>query len=153
MAAQESRAIRKCKPCCSKVPPPDGPGSPSKIPAPECEEVVFLTPQGKQVAHISDDLRALTKDYPTLLCVIKLTATKMKKIDGNRRGSRRLRGGRQKSCCPHDARGNTARNYYQHLLGIAQSANAYAEIGKKRRPVKMKTRKRPTPKRLPCNRG
>ena len=46
---------------------------------PENENYVFFTPGGRKVAHLSDDLRALSKDFPTELGVINGTAMEMRK--------------------------------------------------------------------------
>ena len=94
-------------------------------PAAGCEEFVFLTPQGRQVAHISDDLRALSKDFPTSMGTLKVTATEMRKLtstnvaaDGSEDMVRKV--------AAHVTHGeDTARKYYRHMQGIKESVNAY----------------------------
>ena len=49
-------------------------------PAQDCEEFVFLTPQGRQIAHLAYDLKGLSKDFPTSLGVINVTSTQMLKL-------------------------------------------------------------------------
>ena len=105
-------------------------------PAPGSEEYVFLTPQGKQVAHLSDDLRALSKDFPTTQGIIKVTATDMRKMTASdvaeQESEEVLR-----NVAAHMTHGEeTARKYYRHMQGVAQSVSAYeltAQHGSRKR--------------------
>ena len=101
---------------------------------PENEEYVFLTPGGRKVAHLSDELRALSKDFPTELGVIKVTATDMRKMtatevaqtSGNEATVRNVA-----SHMTHTA--ETAKRFYQHLQERERSVTAYTTINKNKR--------------------
>ena len=107
------------------------------IAAEGCEEYVFLTPQGRQVAHISDDLRALSKDFPTSIGTISVTATEMRKLTATNvaaEGTEDL----VRKVAAHMTHGeDTAKKYYRHIQGVAESVNAYevtaVGVGLKRR--------------------
>ena len=49
-------------------------------PTPESTDFVFITPQGRVVAHLSEDLRLLTKDFPMALGEMKMITTQMRKL-------------------------------------------------------------------------
>ena len=97
------------------------------------EDYVFLTPQGKLVAHISDDLRSLSKDFPTSLGVLTVIATDMRKFtasevaqDGSEEMVRRV--------ATHMTHGeNTARKYYRHIQGVQESVDVYSEVTSRKR--------------------
>ena len=96
-------------------------------PAPGCEQFVFLAPQGRQVAHSSDDLRALSKDFPTSMGVLKLTATNMRKLTATgvaAEGTEDM----VRKVAAHMTHGEDTRKYYRHLQGVAESVNAYTEV-------------------------
>ena len=46
----------------------------------DCKQYVFLAPNGKKVGHLSEELKALSKDFPTEFGVLKVTATEMRKL-------------------------------------------------------------------------
>ena len=125
MAAQNRRTIWKCKHCPSRDTPPAHRRLHQEAPAEECEEYVFLTPQGRKVAHISDDLRALSKDFPTALGTIAMTATEMRKLTATNvaaAGSEEL----VRKVAAHMTHGeDTAKKYYRHIQGVAESVNKY----------------------------
>ena len=103
-------------------------------PAADCEAgYVFLTPQGRQVAHIADDLRALTKDYPTALGIVSMTTTQMRKLTATevaRDGSDQV----VRTVATHMTHGpETAKKYYQHLEEVQQSVSAFEEISSRTR--------------------
>ena len=99
-----------------------------------CEDFVFLTPLGKQVAHISDDLRALSTDFRTPTGVLKVTSTDMRKLtctNVSAEGSEEL----VRKVAAHMTHGeNTARKYYRHTQGVEESVLAYqATAGTRKR--------------------
>ena len=49
-------------------------------PREEAQERVFLTPGSYQVTHISEDLSALSRDFPTKYGRFNVTATEMQKL-------------------------------------------------------------------------
>ena len=97
-------------------------------PAPGSEQFVFLTPQGRQVAHLSDDLRALSKDFPTSMGVLKLTATNMRKLSATGVAAEGTEDMVRKVAAHMTHGEDTTRKYYRHLQGVAESVNAYTEV-------------------------
>ena len=97
-------------------------------PAPGSEQFMFLTPQGRQVAHLSDDLRALSKDFPTSMGVLKLTATNMRKLTATGVAAEGTEDMVRKVAAHMTHGEDTARKYYRHLQGVAESVNAYTEV-------------------------
>ena len=87
-------------------------------PAADFEGYVFLTPQGRQVAHIADELRALTKHYPTALGVVSMTTTQMRKLTATE-VARDESDEAVRTVATHMTHGHdTAKKYYQHLEGV-----------------------------------
>ena len=102
-------------------------------PQPENEEYVFLTPGGRKVAHLSDDLRALSKDFPTELGVINVTATDMRKMTATGVAEESTDEATVRNVATHMSHSaDTARRFYQHLQGEERSVTAYTTINGKR---------------------
>ena len=98
------------------------------VSAEDCSEYIFLTPQGRKVAHLSDDLRALSKDFPTTLGVVNMTTTKMRKLTSTQVAAEGATDATIRTVATHMTHGtDTTRKYYQHLEGVGQS-----EISRKR---------------------
>ena len=105
-------------------------------PSPGCEEYVFLTAQGKQATHISDDLRALTKDFPTSIGTLKVTSTDMRKFTATEVAVNESDEVVRKVAAHMTHGEHTAKKYYRLQQGISESVDTYSEItskGKKRR--------------------
>ena len=102
-------------------------------PAEDCSEYIFLTPQGRKVAHLSDDLKALSKDFPTTLGVVNMTTTQMRKLTSTQVAAEGATDATIRTVATHMTHGaDTARKYYQHLEGVSQSVAAFGEISRKR---------------------
>ena len=80
-----------------------------------CEQYVFLTPQGCQVTHISDDLITLSKSFPTSLGVISVTATDMRKFTATHVAKEGATAETIRTVATHMTHSeDTARRYYQY---------------------------------------
>ena len=101
-------------------------------PQPENEDYVFLTPGSRKVAHLSDDLRALSKDFPTELGVINMTATEMRKLTSTTVATESHDEATVRNVASHMSHTtDTARRFYQHLQGEEKRVSAYATINNK----------------------
>ena len=101
-----------------------------------CEEYVFLTPQGRQVTHISDDLVALSKSFPTSLGVISVTATDMRKFTATHVAKDGATPETIRTVATHMTHSeDTAKRYYQHLQGADESVEAFSVMSRKRPPT------------------
>ena len=99
------------------------------VPAEDCQEFAFLTPQGRQVAHLSCELRVLSKDFPTSLGAINVTSTKMRKLTSTYVAANGASDATIRTVATHMTHApDTARKYYQHLEGITKSVQAYDDI-------------------------
>ena len=49
-------------------------------PSEGCEEYLFLTPNGRRVTHLSEELSRLSRDFPTQHGVLKVSSTDMRKM-------------------------------------------------------------------------
>ena len=77
---------------------------------------------------MSDDLRALSKDFPTSMGVLKLTATNMRKLTATGVAAEGTEDMVRKVAAHMTHGEDTARKYYRHLQGVAESVNAYTEV-------------------------
>ena len=102
--------------------------------AQDCEEFVFLTPQGRQIAHLAYDLKGLSKDFPTSLGVINVTSTQMRKLTSTYVAANGATDASIRTVATHMTHDpSTARKYYQHVEGVSKSVEDYDDITKKRR--------------------
>ena len=102
-------------------------------PATGCEEFVFLTPQGRQIAHSACELKGLSKDFPTSLGVINVTSTQMRKLTSTYVAANGATDASIRTVATHMTHDpSTARKYYQHLEGVSKSVEAYDDITRKR---------------------
>ena len=95
---------------------------------------MFLTPQGRQIAHLAYDLKGLSKDFPTSLGVINVTSTQMRKLTSTYVAANGATDASIRTVATHMTHDpSTARKYYQHVEGVSKSVEAYDDITKKRR--------------------
>ena len=93
---------------------------------PESSDLVFLTPQGRAVAHLSEDLRLLSKDFPTALGEMTMTSTKMRKLTATHVATSGATDDTIRKVAAHMSHGTeTARRYYQHIEGEMESLQAF----------------------------
>ena len=98
-------------------------------PAQDCEEFVFLTPQGRQIAHLAYDLKGLSKDFPTSLGVINVTSTHVRKLTSTYVAANGATDASIRTVATHMTHDpSTARKYYQHVEGVSKSVEAYDDI-------------------------
>ena len=94
-------------------------------PSEGCEEYVFLTPNGRRVTHLSDELARLSRDFPTQHGVLKVSSTEMRKMSSTAVASTKddamIRS--VANHLTHDP--STAKAYYQHVHGSKNSLQAY----------------------------
>ena len=92
---------------------------------------VFLTPTGKQVTHISEELRLLSKEFPMELGEIRMTATAMRKLSATEVAKTSDSGTVQSVASHMTHSANTADRFYHHIQGVSNSIAAYDVLMKK----------------------
>ena len=95
--------------------------------AQDCKQYVFLTPNSKTVAHLSDELKSLSKDFPTEFGVQNVTATEMQKLTSAKVSADEAA---VQTIASHMTR--SQERFYQHLESEEDSVVAYATINEKR---------------------
>ena len=101
-------------------------------PQPQLREYVFLTPAGNLIAHISEDLRLLTKSFNTEYGEIKCTATKMRKLTSTHIAKQSTDEATVRRVAAHVTHStDTAKIYYQHMQGTSDSIKAFDTITKR----------------------
>ena len=100
---------------------------------PESSDLVFLTPQGRVVAHLTEDLRLLSKDFLTALGEMTMTSTQMRKLTSTHVAASGSTDDTIRKVAAHMTHGtDTARRYYQHMEEELQSIQAFDTIARKR---------------------
>ena len=94
--------------------------------AQDCKQYVFLTPNSKTVAHLSDELKSLSKDFPTEFGVQNVTATEMQKLTSAKVSADEAAVQTIASHMTH-----SQERFYQHLESEEDSVVAYATINEK----------------------
>jgi hypothetical protein len=92
---------------------------------------VFLTPGGKQVSNLSEELSALSKDFPMVAGELKVTLTAMRKVAATKVAKESQDDRTVLMVATHMSHApDTASKYYQHMKGENESVAAFSMIGK-----------------------
>lgn len=98
-------------------------------PQPEYSEYIFLTPGGHLVTHVSDDMRHLSKTFPTEHGEIVCTATQMRKLTATRIAQESKDETTVHEVATHMTHStDTAKLYYQQLQSTSGSVRAFNMI-------------------------
>ena len=115
-------------------------------PQPDFSEYVFLTPTGRCVTHLSEDLLLLSKLFQTEYGEIKCTATEMRKLTSTKVAMESKDKTTVRALVSHMTHStDTAKAYYQQLQGTSESVKVFNIINSKvpdavpgKRPRRMK---------------
>jgi len=103
------------------------------IPKDEFTQLVFLTPGGRQVVLISEDLSALSRDFPTEHGRLNVTAKEMRKMTVTDFARKGAGDAMIREIATHMSHSEaTARRYYQWLEGEEGSVRVYGSFSGKR---------------------
>ena len=112
-------------------------------PAEGCEDYVFLTPSGRRLTHLSDDLRLLSRDFPTQFGTIDVTATHMRKLSATEM-AKTTTDATCKVVAQHMTHDTvTARRHYTNLQSNEDSVAAFHALQRKRPAEEDEETKRP----------
>ena len=116
-------------------------------PQDEFAQLVFLMPGGRQVAHVSEDLSALSQEFPTQSGRLNVTATEMRKMTATDIARDGADNATIRELATHMSHSEmTARRYYQRIEGEDGSVRAFGAISGKRQ-AEERTQMGPPPKK------